>query len=137
MRFGCSGEGAVHALSCAGKEVNMKRTAHVIVGWLALTIGLFGPSTIGAGQSRSAPRRQAPIFKADPAWPKIPNGWILGDASSIAVDAQDHLWLLHRPGTVRPAQKAMAAPPVIELDANGNFVQRSEERRVGKECRSR
>jgi hypothetical protein len=32
-------------------------------------------------------------------------------------------WVLQRPSTVRTDQKAMAAPPVLEFDADGNFVQ--------------
>ena len=33
----------------------------------------------------------------------------------------DNVWLLHRPRTV--AADKMPAPPVVELDANGKFVQ--------------
>lgn len=41
----------------------------------------------------------------------------------MAVDADGHIWLLQRPGRVPPAQRAKAAPPVLEDDANGTFVQ--------------
>ena len=49
---------------------------------------------------------QAPIFELDPSWPKIPAKWKMGDASSIAVDKQDHLWILSRPRTVPAADAA-------------------------------
>jgi hypothetical protein len=43
--------------------------------------------------------------------------------SGINVDAQDHVWVLHRPATVKPEQKGMAAPAVLEFDPAGNFIQ--------------
>ena len=43
----------------------------------------------------------APTFRAEPSWPAIPNNWILGEVSSIAVGPQDHVWILHRPKTVQ------------------------------------
>jgi DNA-binding beta-propeller fold protein YncE len=41
----------------------------------------------------------------------------------VAVDAQDHVWVLHRPKTVLPDQKDKAAPAVLEFDQAGNFIQ--------------
>ena len=38
------------------------------------------------------------------------------------VDAQDNVWVLHRPRTLKPEQAAMAAPPVIVFDAAGNYI---------------
>src|SRR6516225_11698714 len=63
-----------------------------------------------------------PTFEADPSWPKVPAKWKLGDASSIAIDAQDNVWVLHRPRTLKPEEAAMAAPPVIVFDTNGNYI---------------
>ena len=63
-----------------------------------------------------------PVFQVDPSWPKLPNNWVVGTVSSVTVDRRDHVWILHRPGTVQQSQKAQAAPPVIEFDANGAFV---------------
>jgi DNA-binding beta-propeller fold protein YncE len=63
-----------------------------------------------------------PMFHVDPAWPKVPAKWKLGDASSIGIDAQDRVWVLHRPRTLPADQAAMAAPPVMVFDAAGNFV---------------
>jgi DNA-binding beta-propeller fold protein YncE len=73
----------------------------------------------GSHNSRTS---QVPIFAVDPAWPTIPNHWVLGDVSSVAVDSQNHVWVLHRPRTVRPAQKSFAAPPVLVFDASGKFI---------------
>jgi hypothetical protein len=75
--------------------------------------------TLGAAQATT---RSLPMFEVDPAWPKVPAKWKIGDASSFAVDAQDNVWLLHRPRTLKPDQAGMAAPPVMVFDPAGNFV---------------
>src|SRR6202790_4384841 len=74
-------------------------------------------------QAAQRQSRSFPIFEVDHAWPKVPAKWKLGDASSIAIDAQDHIWVLHRPRTLKPEQAAMAAPPVIVFDGAGNYIQ--------------
>jgi DNA-binding beta-propeller fold protein YncE len=63
-----------------------------------------------------------PVFEVDPSWPKVPAKWKLGDPSSIAVDAQDRIWVLHRPRTLPADQSAMAAPPVMVFDQAGAFI---------------
>jgi DNA-binding beta-propeller fold protein YncE len=63
-----------------------------------------------------------PVFRVDPSWPKVPAQWKLGDASSVAVDAQDNVWVLHRPRTLPVAQASMAAPPVLIFDSSGSFI---------------
>jgi DNA-binding beta-propeller fold protein YncE len=62
------------------------------------------------------------MFQVDPAWPKVPSQWKLGDVSSMAVDAQDRIWVLHRPRTLPASDAAKAAPPVLVFDAAGNFI---------------
>jgi hypothetical protein len=64
-----------------------------------------------------------PKFRVDPNWPKIPNNWRLGQVASVSVDAQDHVWVLQRPSTLPAEEKAHAAPPLLEFDAAGNFIQ--------------
>jgi len=63
-----------------------------------------------------------PHFEVDPAFPQLPAGKVLGDMSSVTVDAQDHVWMIHRPSTVPAAQRANAASPVLEFDASGKFI---------------
>jgi len=53
----------------------------------------------------------------------MPAKWKLGDVASIAVDALDHVWVLHRPRTLPADQLALAAPPVLEFDSTGKFIQ--------------
>ena len=64
--------------------------------------------------------REVPKFEVDPSWPKIPNGWVLGQVSSAASDEQDNIWVLHRPRVVRPGRKT--GPPVMEFDPAGNYI---------------
>ena len=63
-----------------------------------------------------------PVFELDPSWPKVPPQYRLGDPSSIAIDANDNAWVLHRPRTLKPEQASMAAPPIMIFDPAGNFV---------------
>ena len=76
----------------------------------------------------------APKFQVDPFWPKtLPNNWIMGQAAGVAVDAQDHVFVVQRPRTLTDDEKAasltpprskccVAAPPVLEFDQEGNVV---------------
>lgn len=92
-------------------------TAFTVI--VAVGGGWFGGGAIVA---QVAQVRSLPTFEVDAAWPKVPEKWKLGDASSFAIDAQDNVWLLHRPRTLRPEQAAMAAPPVMVFDSSGNFI---------------
>ena len=75
-----------------------------------------------------------PVFIVDPFWPKpLPDNWLLGQVSGIAVDNKDHIWIVHRPNSLGldeggPAWQSMKlpftpAPPVIEFDTEGNVIQ--------------
>ena len=65
---------------------------------------------------------RVPVFEVDPSWPKLPNNWVVGHVSSVAVDRRDHVWILHRPNTIPEDRRGRAAPPVLEFAANGAFV---------------
>jgi DNA-binding beta-propeller fold protein YncE len=76
----------------------------------------------------------APKFQVDASWPKpLPNNWLMGQAAGVAVDAQDHIWVIHRPNTLTDDEKAATfnpprtkcckpAPPVLEFDQEGNLL---------------
>jgi len=74
--------------------------------------------TAGAQESRL----RAPEFKVEPAWPVIPNNWVLGEVTSISVDSKDNVWVLHVPQSIPEAQRANAAPPVLEFDSSGKLL---------------
>lgn len=80
------------------------------------------------------PRELAPHFQVDPYWPRLPGNWILGQVAGIAVDRDDHIWIIQRPGTLDESEKGAVlnpprsmcctpAPPVMEFDSDGNFIQ--------------
>ena len=75
-----------------------------------------------APAARQAPQPQAPTFRVDASWPTIPNNWVLGEVSSIAVDAQDRIWVLHRPRTIPAERQSQAAPAVLQFDASGKLL---------------
>jgi DNA-binding beta-propeller fold protein YncE len=94
------------------------------IGLSAVAAIVVGFGTAAAATSK-APMREVPQFKVDPSWPKkLPNNWQYGLVSGVNVDAQDHIWVLHRPRTITAAQKAIgpAAPPVLEFDMAGNYI---------------
>jgi len=102
---------------------------YVYVGGGLLLLGL----TLGASQlllERSAAaqgsKAQSSLFQVDPMWPKpLPNRWLLGSTIGVAVDSQDHVWIIHRPATLQPNEIRSSwkgAPPVLEFDQAGNLV---------------
>jgi DNA-binding beta-propeller fold protein YncE len=100
----------------------MKRTICAGVAFVAVgALVIAGSHRTAAAQARQTSTREVPKFEVDPSWPKIPNGWTLGQVASAAADDQDHVWILHRPRVVRPDQKT--GPPVMEFDAAGNYIQ--------------
>jgi hypothetical protein len=80
----------------------------------------------------AAAQARLPHFEPDPSWPKpLPNNWMIGQVSGTAVDARDHVWILHRPrtldehdkyGALKKGDCCIPAPPVIEFDQSGNVV---------------
>jgi DNA-binding beta-propeller fold protein YncE len=75
---------------------------------------------------------QAPRFEVDPMWPKpLPHHWVLGNVIGLAVDAQDHIWIVHRAASLErmetylknnAADCCTPAPPVVEFDQEGNLI---------------
>ena len=88
-----------------------------------ICLSVLGVCLLTWQTSAQPPGTDVPTFVLDQAWPNVPAKWKLGDLSSVAVDTQDHVWVLHRPRTLTPPDSTMAAPPVLEFDAAGNFLQ--------------
>src|SRR6266478_9403846 len=75
---------------------------------------------------------QAPRFEVDPAWPKpLPNGWYLGQTIGVGVDANDHVWIIHRSDSLDASESAAdegtgtcchRTPPILEFDQAGNLL---------------
>jgi DNA-binding beta-propeller fold protein YncE len=95
------------------------------VGLMMAAVGVIAVQVATAQSARvkDAPLI-APAFEVDTTWPPtLPNGWVMGVPSWVAVDRRDHVWVLHRPRTLPPADLSKAAPPVLELDQQGTLVQ--------------
>jgi DNA-binding beta-propeller fold protein YncE len=90
--------------------------------------------TASIAPKATSPADGTPHYSVDASWPRaLPNQWLLGQVSGIAVDARDHIWLIHRPRTLSDDERGAAltpprslccipAPPVLELDASGNVL---------------
>jgi hypothetical protein len=85
---------------------------------------------IAAGAQRS----DVPKYRFDPDWPRpLPNKWKLGGVTGLAVDKDDNVWVLNRPGDLRdlelhaelnpPTADCCVRPPsMIHLDKQGNVI---------------
>ncbi len=76
-------------------------------------------------------RHDMPVV--DPAWPILPDDWLVGEVSGIAVDGNDHIWLVHRPRSLNADEAGLMqdppltqccnpAPPVLKFDTDGNLL---------------
>jgi len=99
----------------------------------ALFIGQLALERTASAQAKGG--AQAPRFEVDPMWPKpLPNHWLLGSTIGVSVDAQDHVWIIHRSSATLNANERGAeldpptgecckgAPPVLEFDQGGNLL---------------
>lgn len=76
----------------------------------------------------------APVYEVDPSWPEpLPNDWLIGQVGGLAVDAEDRIFVLQRPGSLTRDEAAAAqepplascchpAPPVLVFDPDGGLV---------------
>ena len=87
--------------------------AAVIVAVVAAATG-----ALVSAQTQPAP----PRFEVDPSWPKpLPNRWLMGQAAGVAVDRQDHIWVVQRPRTLTEDEKgATLTPPRNDLGLLGD-----------------
>jgi len=101
----------------------------------AVTVATLGvASLVLERKAVQAASVMAPRFEVDPMWPKpLPNHWLLGMTIGVSVDAQDHIWIIHRQGSLEPKEIYMKAnppaseccqpaPPVLEFDEAGNLI---------------
>lgn len=88
-----------------------------------MRIGLLFPAILLLlSACQSSPSFINAVYTPVADWPSVPAQWRLGDVASVSVDSNDQVWVLHRPGSVPADQTAMAAPPVMVFDTDGNFI---------------
>jgi hypothetical protein len=86
-----------------------------------------------SGRASTAPSVPGTSFQYDPTWPKpLPKNSVLGPVAGVFVDAQSHIWIVHRPGTLAddeefattdPLAAECCVPPILEFDQAGNVLQ--------------
>ena len=99
--------------------------SRIIAGWsvvaLVVAIGLSGSGHGPVAVASEVQGGGVPKFEVDASWPNMPNDWVTGQVSSVTVDSNDVVWVLHRPRTVGEDQ-GTPAPPVIAFEKDGTFV---------------
>jgi DNA-binding beta-propeller fold protein YncE len=115
--------------------MNMKRQHAAGAGFVVVLGGLaIGSYWLQKKANVEAAGVQAPRFEVDPLWPKpLPNHWVIGATIGVAVDSNDHVWILHRAASLEPKEKYAAmnppaaqccapAPPVLEFNEEGDLI---------------
>jgi hypothetical protein len=81
---------------------------------------LFVTGLLSFALARGAAISDLPKFEPDPYWPKhLPNNWILGQVSGVAVDLHDNIWVIHRPRTTDEHDKRLLAEAKKRASSNG------------------
>src|SRR5438874_13375164 len=97
---------------------------------------LIAGSICAALLTASGNAQAPPAYRVVPLWPQpLPNHWVFGSITGVAVDAQDHVWVTHRgadslegneKGMMATPQTSIkccvAAPFVLEFDTDGKLL---------------
>ena len=112
----------------------MKRNLYVAAIFLTLFGALALANQILERRAADTSSAMAPRFEVDPLWPKpLPNHWLLGQTIGVSVDAQEHIWIIHRGSSLEPGELHATtnpktseccgpAPPILSFDQEGNLV---------------
>ena len=123
----------------------MKRHLAIGTTFVATVVALGIGSAVLEKKATGKTGVQAPRFEVDPMWPKpLPNHWVMGNTIGVSVDAQDHIWIIHRQGSLEAmelygvanapygankrhngvveSECCVPAPPVLEFDEAGNLL---------------
>src|SRR4051794_18123635 len=93
----------------------MRHNLAITALFVSLLAGLTaGVRVLEPRATANAAARVAPRFEVDPLWPKpLPNHWILGQTIGVSVDAGDHVWIIHRAGSLEPGEVHATTNPRI------------------------
>jgi DNA-binding beta-propeller fold protein YncE len=112
-------------------KMNRRLSAMFLVTVVALGIGSVVLDRVAHVRAATV---MAPRFEVDPMWPQpLPNHWLVGNVIGVSVDANDHIWIVHRGQALErmetyaaqnpPASECCSpAPPVLEFDEAGNLI---------------
>jgi len=112
------------------KEFLVELNGPFEIGYLSLlSLGLLAGGWLAeTDQAQAAAAAKMPIFEVVKDWPKLPANMKVGDASSFAIDAQDNVWLIHRPHTLKGDAQKQAAKPVVVFSPAGEQASRVNSR---------
>jgi len=109
----------------------------VLPGSIAFVIVAAVGTFSGAVSAQRGGAARAPNYQVQPFWPRpfTNHSWVLGSVTGVAVDAQNHVWVVHRGNdSLEANEKGMAtsppsssiccqaAPFVLEFDQTGALV---------------
>ena len=116
----------------------LKQNKNILIGtaFLVVLAALAIGQLVLVDTTTAAPdTMQVPTFEVDPLWPKpLPNHWVMGSTIGVTVDSRDHVFIIHRQGSLNARTEVGAAqdppsgeccvpaPPVLEFDPDGNLV---------------
>lgn len=111
--------------------LNLRRDRFITTAVFSVVVCLFVPGLCQIALAQAA----QPHYKVDPFWPKeLPNNWIVGQIGGMAMDRNNHVWVLQRPRSNTPdeisadpssprgAMCCVPAPPVLVFDTDGNLL---------------
>jgi Lactonase, 7-bladed beta-propeller len=106
----------------------MKKNLRIGAAFVAVIAALgAGSMWLDKKTTVSAATTQAPKFEVDPMWPKpLPNHWIMGNVIGVSVDSQDHVWIIHRQGSLEAMELYGVANPPKGANKRRNGVVESE-----------
>jgi hypothetical protein len=104
--------------------------------WLACVVVVGSVLLLASCEGMGPPQAPGalPAFQVDAGWPQpLPNRWILGQVSGVAVGPDDHVWVLQRPRSLSEDEAGAAqnpphgdcclpAPPVLEFAPDGHLL---------------
>ena len=115
----------------------LKRLSGVGAVLLAIVLIRFvEPPLAEPAAAQSGQPVSAPTFEWDPTWPgPLPEKWAVGPVVGVSVDADDHIWVIHRQSVLLEdarytaaaqdppiAECCIPAPPILEFDRDGNLL---------------
>src|SRR5262249_18439736 len=119
----------------AGRQRSQQKTREEVMKRVTQALLAAAGVLAAAGAALAQDAKTAtPQFQVDALWPKpLPNNRILGQVAGITVDRFDRIWVVQRPSSLTPRERAAeqnpppsrccaAAPPVLVFDQSGNLV---------------
>ena len=85
---------------------------------MAFAVGCQAPAERTSGAPMDDPHAEhAEMPEVDPHWPMLPDDWLIGEVAGIAVDMNDHIWLIHRPRSLNADEAGLMQDPPLSSAA--------------------